>query len=462
MKPIVFTGPTLTVAEVTGVIDAECRAPVSQGDVYRAARDGAGMIGIIDGYFDGVPSVWHKEIQWVMGQGIQVFGSASMGALRAAELYDFGMQGVGRIFEDYRSGRLEDDDEVAIIHAPAEMGFKALSVPMVSVRATLDAAVAAGVLPQAVAAGICTHAKALQYADREWRRILDHASGPSTAVPELTRFEAWLADNFVDAKRDDGLAMLAAMQQAAMQQAAMRQASGADRPGPAPATGFEWTDVWNDLVHREGAGEPGEHGRGVLDELRLSGSQFGDFRNRAATRHFAIAQARRQGITADQAVLRDEMDIHRRKHGLLRRKQLIDWLGENDLDEATYEQFLREGWLARIAIDMSARQLDGHILAELKAADAYRALQQRADAKRQVLSGDTGTTDNPAGDGISDLHVLDWYFEQCLGQAVPDDLDAYARAIGLASRAELCRLLRNEREYLSMTGGQDLHDGEDD
>ena len=38
----------------------------------------------------------------------------------------------------------------------------------------------------------------------------------------------------------------------------------------------------------------------------------------------------------------------------------------------------------------------------------------------------------------------------------------YARAIGLASRAELCRLLRCEREYLSMTGGEDLHDGEDD
>ena len=156
------------------------------------------------------------------------------------------------------------------------------------------------------------------------------------------------------------------------------------------------------------------------------------------------------------------MDIHRRKHGLLRRKQLIDWLNENDLDEAGYEQFLREGWLARTAIDMSARQLDGHILAELKAADAYRALQQRADAKRQALSGNSGTADNTTADGVSDLHLLNWYFEQCLGQAVPDDLDDHARSIGLASRAELCRLLRCEREYLSMTGGQDLHDGEDD
>ena len=119
--------------------------------------------------------------------------------LRAAELHEFGMQGVGRIFEDYRSGHLEDDDEVAIIHAPADMGFKALSVPMVSVRATLQSAVADEVLPQAVASEICKHAKALHYADREWDRILADASENSTDLPELKLFEAWLPENFVDA-----------------------------------------------------------------------------------------------------------------------------------------------------------------------------------------------------------------------------------------------------------------------
>ena len=53
-----------------------------------------GAIGVIDGYFDGVPSVWHKEILWALSQGIRVFGGASMGALRAAELDGFGMTGV--------------------------------------------------------------------------------------------------------------------------------------------------------------------------------------------------------------------------------------------------------------------------------------------------------------------------------------------------------------------------------
>lgn len=452
MRPIVFVGPTLTIAEVTGILDADCRPPVSQGDIYRAARSKPDMIGIIDGYFDGVPSVWHKEIQWAMSQGIQVFGSASMGALRAAELHEFGMQGVGRIFEDYRSGRLEDDDEVAIIHAPADMGFKALSVPMVSVRATLQSAVTEDVLPQAVASEIFKHAKALHYADREWDRILADASDNSTALPELKFFEAWLPENFVDAKREDALEMLSAMKQNLV----------TGTPAATPARGFEWTDVWNDLVQSEGAGELDQRAKGVLDELRLSGSQFEIFRQRAATRHFAVSQARRQGITADQAVLRDEMDAHRRKGGLVRRKQLIQWLTENDLNEAAYEHFLSEGWLARTAVQMSARQLDGHILAELKASDRYQALKQRAEAKRLASPGENPTVVSPAIDGIIELQLLDWYFEQCLDLPVPEDVDAYARSIGLASRIELCRLLHCEREYLSMTDDKELYDFEDD
>src|SRR6185295_18286818 len=110
--------------------------PVSQGDVYRLARLGPRAIGIIDGYFDRVPAVWHKEILWALARGIHVFGSASMGALRAAELAAFGMLGVGEIFEAFRDGVLDDDAEVAVAHGQAESGYRATSEAMVNVRAT--------------------------------------------------------------------------------------------------------------------------------------------------------------------------------------------------------------------------------------------------------------------------------------------------------------------------------------
>ena len=55
-------------------------------------------IGLIDGVFLDVPAVWHRELLWALSEGVHVFGAASMGALRAAELAPFGMRGVGTIF----------------------------------------------------------------------------------------------------------------------------------------------------------------------------------------------------------------------------------------------------------------------------------------------------------------------------------------------------------------------------
>ena len=137
MTVVVFVGPTLEPRDLALAGGFVGLPPVSQGDVYRAAKSRPRAIGIIDGYFSGAPSVWHKEILWAISEGVPVFGSASMGALRAAELHSFGMRGVGRIFEAFRDGALEDDDEVAVLHGPAEIGYLAASEPMVNIRETL-------------------------------------------------------------------------------------------------------------------------------------------------------------------------------------------------------------------------------------------------------------------------------------------------------------------------------------
>ena len=93
------------------------------GSVFRAVEAGYRRIGILDGHFGNVPSVWHKEILFAMSEGVEVAGAASMGALRAAELHRFGMIGVGRIYRFFRSGLFTDDDELAVIHAPETLRF---------------------------------------------------------------------------------------------------------------------------------------------------------------------------------------------------------------------------------------------------------------------------------------------------------------------------------------------------
>src|ERR1041385_4660102 len=167
MRAIIFAGPTLppAVRPVSGPA-IEWRPPVRQGDVYRAALSGPSVIGIVDGYFEGVPTGWHKEILWAMAQGIHVFGAASIGALRAAELDVFGMRGIGLIYEAFRDGVLEDDDEVAVLHGPEELGYPPLTEAMVNIRATSDEAVRAGVLAPDLAAQLTEIAKSLFYKER--------------------------------------------------------------------------------------------------------------------------------------------------------------------------------------------------------------------------------------------------------------------------------------------------------
>jgi hypothetical protein len=155
VKPVVvFLGPTLPQDEARAVFDAQYLPPAGHGDVLRAALHRPRAIALVDGVFDTLAAVWHKEILFAVSDGVHVYGAASMGALRAAELDRFGMRGVGAVYRAYADGMREDDDEVAVAQADAEYGFRALSDSMVDVRATLDAAVANGIVAAPVAAEI--------------------------------------------------------------------------------------------------------------------------------------------------------------------------------------------------------------------------------------------------------------------------------------------------------------------
>lgn len=212
MKAVVFAGPSLPPpARPSREPGWVWLPPLRQGDLYRAALQRPHAIAVVDGYFEAVPSVWHKEILWAMAEGIPVFGAASIGALRAAELAAFGMRGVGRIYEDFRDGILEDDDEVAMLHGPSELGYPPLTEAMVNIRATLAAAVADGIIATAAATDLCGIAKSLFYKERDWDAVLRRAQARGWPEAERRRFAVWLPGGRVDQKRADALAMLAAM-----------------------------------------------------------------------------------------------------------------------------------------------------------------------------------------------------------------------------------------------------------
>lgn len=214
---VVFLGPTLDRAEAQDRLAARYLPPVSQGDILSVVAERPDAIGIIDGYFQLVPAVWHKEILHALDCGIPVFGAASMGALRAAELDAFGMVGVGRIYQWYRSGFLDADDEVAVIHAPQAIGHRPLSEAMVNLRATLDLAVREAALSIESARALLELCAATPYWQRSHDRMVADAARLGLPKAEIA---ALSVAPRVDQKRLDALEMLDLLAKGAWQRVA--------------------------------------------------------------------------------------------------------------------------------------------------------------------------------------------------------------------------------------------------
>ena len=168
MKPILlFAGPSLPVRPIE--IDPLIRLmpPARCGDLIRALRHDPAAIALVDGIFETAPTVWHKEILAVIDRGVPVYGAASLGALRAAELDHYGMIGVGTIYEAYRDGLIESDAAVMVAHAPAELGHRPLTLALVDAEASLLTAA----LDPADRALLLTIARRINFRDRSWAAI---------------------------------------------------------------------------------------------------------------------------------------------------------------------------------------------------------------------------------------------------------------------------------------------------
>ncbi|WP_287746463.1 TfuA-like protein [Methylobacterium sp.] len=210
MSVVVFLGPSLPREQAARLLDATYLPPVQQGDLLRLLDHPPRHVGIIDGYFETVPAVWHKEILIAMSRGVRVYGAASMGALRAAELHGFGMRGVGTIFEWYRDGRITADDEVAVQHAPEGLGYLPLTQALVDIRASTDSAREAGLIGPEAAAAIVAAARALYYAERNVEAVAArlHLAG-TVPAREIAAWQEHARTDFVSLKARDAAALLA-------------------------------------------------------------------------------------------------------------------------------------------------------------------------------------------------------------------------------------------------------------
>jgi hypothetical protein len=323
----VFVGPTLSAAVRNEGTDLVLHGPAAQGDVYRLVAERPLAIGIIDGYFERQPAVWHKEILWAMAQGVRLYGAASMGALRAAELTDFGMLGVGKIFQAFYDGSLTDDDEVAVVHADASFDYRSSSEAMVNMRATLSLAEQCGLLNGEQRAWLVARAKASFYPDRHYAALLEW-SKEILDQEQLASLASWLRDSShrVDRKAEDALELLGELRGLI--------ASGAE-PLRVPWT-FHHTEAWEQvrrgLVEREAAAVAEPRLREPRTELEL----------RARLRALEIRAALHDGYRpAPEDVARAAAEFCQRQQ-LLTPDALDAFLREKDLTPSTFERLMAD------------------------------------------------------------------------------------------------------------------------
>jgi hypothetical protein len=208
MSAVVFAGPSIHGVPNELLKGFTILPPAACGDVARATRDGATTVAVIDGLFETAASVWHKELLWALSKGVRLFGSSSIGALRAAEMWPFGMQGVGLVYRLYRSGKIIDDDEVALLHGPPDVGSVPVTEAMVNIRMTLRRARRLEIITAADELTISRIAKSLYYKDRTLDRILRLSHDQLGRGQYTAELPLKLKHIYRDVKREDAVLLL--------------------------------------------------------------------------------------------------------------------------------------------------------------------------------------------------------------------------------------------------------------
>jgi hypothetical protein len=348
----VFLGPSLPLASARALLDATYLPPVQQGDVLRAVRAGARVIAIIDGYFATVPAVWHKEILFALHSGVHVFGAASMGALRAAELHSFGMVGVGEIFAGFRDGLLTDDDEVAVCHGPAETGYRELSDALVNVRDALRAATAAGLLASAQADELLALCRSLHYGERSYERLVALTAGGPLAAAART-LAGFAAEHRPSLKQRDALALLAHL----------GNFLATDPPRFAAGFAFERTVFFDALA----AAVAAEVSTPEIETLVARGGEDAAVtRKKLLLRRLARAEVERLGLTPTPVEVQAMADEFRARFGLRSAAAMRAWLDREGLSLASFSAAMRDFVAIATLQDLHGPELDADLLDYLR------------------------------------------------------------------------------------------------
>jgi len=210
IKIIIYLGPSLPLEEAKYILSSDKKRevvyapPIKRGDIPKAVSEGFDIIGIIDGVFFRESAVSPRELMEVLKSGVKIYGASSMGALRASELDRYGMIGVGKIYQWYRGGILNSDDEVALSFDSEE--FIPISEPLINIRETIKKATNQNIISPEESEILFKSAKSLYFPERRWNKIIENSE--KILGNKLSNFSLFVKSNRVDIKKEDAILLL--------------------------------------------------------------------------------------------------------------------------------------------------------------------------------------------------------------------------------------------------------------
>jgi|GEM_PF-2691028 len=130
---------------------------------------------IADGLYKSIPAPWHKELLIAIDRGISVIGTSSIGALRAAEMSDYGLVGFGKVYY-YLQSSIVDDSEVAVVHCGEDDSWQPLTIAHVEVIFWIKKLLSCKLIDNCCATSILNYSKSIFFERRSFALILNELS----------------------------------------------------------------------------------------------------------------------------------------------------------------------------------------------------------------------------------------------------------------------------------------------
>lgn len=210
---VVFAGGSITREEAPVDDDLVWSGPAEQGDMLAAVLEGFSTILVIDGYFYSRFPCTTFEVMLALENGRDVFGAASIGALRAVELNRYGMEGVGTVFEYLKRHEVKPYHIVAQTYDDND---RPVTIPLVHIICFLNHVTKAGLIPVDTAKLCLDSAGSLHFAGLSVDNVF-RAMGTAEGVPDGTveKLRAYLSNHpeAFDVKKQDALLLLSQFRQ---------------------------------------------------------------------------------------------------------------------------------------------------------------------------------------------------------------------------------------------------------